>query len=748
MDFRDFLAAVQPSRVVAVQTAVGIFEPWLNGGEPWPVQTRELYVWKLHPSDADRSSGVHPFLISRFAGDARDAGAALFGAGCDLILLEEMRPNPWPILSLMAMLPAARVEAWIVVASPGFAHVLQALEGNGGAVDDPFPRLVRFPDARVPMFAIQIADDGARREDFLRRAISLPWQDRVLLEEALPCFREISSTGNLRSIHQRLEVVRATGRPMLVWGAGSAGQSCVRSMRDIDLRPVGFVDSDPGKRDALIEGLTVSSPSSVMARSEHRPFLVVASTYASEIEETLCGDGWIPRRDFIRYPIHGGTPMPGGRAEPRTAPTILHVDPAVAESVGRDAISTGVCQTRSAGDVLNDYVDRCLERAAAGAARRLALVSHEASRTGAPMIALDLVRWLRRTHGVFLLSATLKGGALMGEFAACGPVINIGAVVESGASHGDVNARVARWMQRLGIEAVLLNSAETWPLATPLSRAGIPVVTLIHEFAHHYPPERLNELFGCSRAVIFPASAMRRNAAHHLGMESSTWHVLPQGLLPSRAEVPARVVARAQVLAELGLDDDTLIILGCGTVNRRKGTDLLPSIAARVVHALPHRRIAFVWLGRLDRGAESIAEQVEREAAGLGLAGVVFLLGERDDPSRYFSAADIFILPSREDPFPCVVHEAMAAGIPVVAFADAGGIPELLQGGAGMDVPYMDVDAFAAGISALADDAVLHARMAERARQRVHEALDFDRYGRELWALVEAAALRDGLQPH
>ena len=52
--------------------------------------------------------------------------------------------------------------------------------------------------------------------------------------------------------------------------------------------------------------------------------------------------------------------------------------------------------------------------------------------------------------------------------------------------------------------------------------------------------------------------------------------------------------------------------------------------------------------------------------------------GQREDVRDYYNAADVFLLTSREDPFPSVVLEAFAAGLPVVAFADTTGCEELI----------------------------------------------------------------------
>ena len=120
----------------------------------------------------------------------------------------------------------------------------------------------------------------------------------------------------------------------------------------------------------------------------------------------------------------------------------------------------------------------------------------------------------------------------------------------------------------------------------------------------------------------------------------------------------------------------------------------------------------------------------------LDLSGRVHLIAETNAPAPYFLAADLFVLTSRQDPFPCVVHEAMAAGVPVIAFKDAGGAPEALADGAGITVDYRDVDAMAEAILSLYQDGTARARLAETAKNRVSTKYRFEDY---YTALVDLA---------
>jgi glycosyltransferase involved in cell wall biosynthesis len=79
----------------------------------------------------------------------------------------------------------------------------------------------------------------------------------------------------------------------------------------------------------------------------------------------------------------------------------------------------------------------------------------------------------------------------------------------------------------------------------------------------------------------------------------------------------------------------------------------------------------------------------------------------------FYSAADIVVIPSRNDNLPSVAMEAMACGAPVVAFA-VGGIPDMVRHGVtGLLVPPDRTDLLRQSIAELLDDTSARARMAD-----------------------------------
>ena len=93
---------------------------------------------------------------------------------------------------------------------------------------------------------------------------------------------------------------------------------------------------------------------------------------------------------------------------------------------------------------------------------------------------------------------------------------------------------------------------------------------------------------------------------------------------------------------------------------------------------------------------------------------------------------------SRVDPFPCVIHEAMASSLPVITFADSGGASEAIDNGAGFIVPYANYEQAANVISLLANQPEIAAGVRAKSKERVFDRYRFEDYGDKLIDLAES----------
>ena len=130
------------------------------------------------------------------------------------------------------------------------------------------------------------------------------------------------------------------------------------------------------------------------------------------------------------------------------------------------------------------------------------------------------------------------------------------------------------------------------------------------------------------------------------------------------------------IRAKLGLNDADIAIGTVAQVVPRKGIDILIETARLLLQE--RSDLTFLVAGPPSHGSEDFERRMRAAAEEPGLRGRFRFLGSRSDIPDFLASLDLFLLPTRADPFPVAVIEAMAAGLPIVA-SKVGGIPEMLS---------------------------------------------------------------------
>jgi glycosyltransferase involved in cell wall biosynthesis len=122
----------------------------------------------------------------------------------------------------------------------------------------------------------------------------------------------------------------------------------------------------------------------------------------------------------------------------------------------------------------------------------------------------------------------------------------------------------------------------------------------------------------------------------------------------------------------IGLPIDKKIIMFGATdlTDERKGGDLLLKSLQNLPESIKSETILLTF----GSGGEEIAQQVGMKVVNLG-----YLNSDREKSIAY-SAADLFIFPTRADNLPLVLQESIACGTPMVSFK-IGGVPDLVRPG-------------------------------------------------------------------
>jgi glycosyltransferase involved in cell wall biosynthesis/predicted O-methyltransferase YrrM len=340
----------------------------------------------------------------------------------------------------------------------------------------------------------------------------------------------------------------------------------------------------------------------------------------------------------------------------------------------------------------------------------LLLVVHETSRTGAPILGWNIARHLAARYNLFIVS--LGDGKLTEEFAAL--AVEIHGPYLGGQGHAvDIAFSLAPLFGRHRFAYAIVNSIESRRMLEICARHFIPSLLLMHEFGSTvFPAQALQHAFDYATEIVFSAPVIARSSiAVCPSLASRHLHIAPQGmsLIPA-SNTPGRPPADA-VLQELAAlrKAGGIVVLGAGSVNLRKGVDLFLATAALVQAQNSGAKIQFVWVGDGYKPATDMGYSIylQEQLHRSGLSTAVMFLDEVSDLEPLYALTDLFYLSSRLDPLPNVTIDTACRGIPIICFAQASGMADILaaapQTAAGV-VDYLNTSAAAEVILRLAGD--------------------------------------------
>jgi glycosyltransferase involved in cell wall biosynthesis/SAM-dependent methyltransferase len=365
------------------------------------------------------------------------------------------------------------------------------------------------------------------------------------------------------------------------------------------------------------------------------------------------------------------------------------------------------------------------------------LVSHEASRTGSPILSLNLVQAFKKKYNVVAL--LLGPGVLLDDFKRNADMV-IGPI-DNRYDESAVSSAIEKMLDSIDISFAIVNSIESRNVLPGLSRRFVPTLALIHEFATYTRPREafIQAAFWAS-TVIFPEEIVRSNVISEcpeLAGHASV--ILPQGRC-SLHGIEANTVSHAEEREAIARSfrpehgqADAVVILGAGTVHLRKGVDLFLDCAARIANSNLNGTCRFVWVGgdfdpENDAGySVYLEDQIQRS----GLGEQIAFLGEVTEMEYVYELADILLLSSRLDPLPNVAIDAMFHGIPVLCMDKTTGIAELLKKQGLTEecvAPYRDIEALTTKLSRLIESKDYRNTVGKKLQQIAQTLFDMDTY--------------------
>ncbi|RUL78309.1 glycosyltransferase family 4 protein [Dyella choica] len=157
-----------------------------------------------------------------------------------------------------------------------------------------------------------------------------------------------------------------------------------------------------------------------------------------------------------------------------------------------------------------------------------------------------------------------------------------------------------------------------------------------------------------------------------------------------------------------GVDADTPVVLYVGRIAPEKNLELAVGTFRAIQKATPKAR--YVWVG--DGPARAALQAAHPDFIFVGM--------QRDEAlAAHYASADLFPFPSLSETFGNVILEALAAGLPVVAYAEGAAREHLFDGINGFRINSGDAQAFTSAAVTLAGDTPLIRHMGRAAVESV-----------------------------
>jgi glycosyltransferase involved in cell wall biosynthesis len=231
----------------------------------------------------------------------------------------------------------------------------------------------------------------------------------------------------------------------------------------------------------------------------------------------------------------------------------------------------------------------------------------------------------------------------------------------------------------------------------------------IKKFGYYWLAERNNIRLA---SAIRVTSQMEMDWSQRYAAPGQTMQIIPNGIdLSSWSRDPDG--ARAW-RANAGISSDVFLFLNVGRLHRKKGLEL----AIEALAPLGDRKWHMAFIGNDEDGTGA---QVAKQAADLGIADHIsfYPTVPTSQLPAVYSAADLFVLPSRHENFGNVVLEALVCNCPVL-ISDQVAISRELVGTAGAVVRKRDVSTWTKAFSNALD-------REEDFRARVADLCELDR---------------------
>lgn len=362
---------------------------------------------------------------------------------------------------------------------------------------------------------------------------------------------------------------------------------------------------------------------------------------------------------------------------------------------------------------------------------RVLFISHEATRTGAPILLLRLIEQIKKYSNFEILILLKYGGELKKDFEKMGKTF----VWNRNFPENNSNTELKEWiLKRIGVkrktekekyreevlkevdraDVIFNNTVTNAKLLNELPLKGKKIFSYFHEMEviteTSCTSEDLKYLNTISGKIFVPSLAVKSFLMKDYNFKGSQIVLL-------KYIIPAPVPNSNSDYKETKKDEKIFSVGFCGTIHWRKGYEFVPLIMKEIIIEKGIRDIQFTWMGADKNSTEYCILKYDLQK--LNLQTFFNCTTPVNSIESLLAQLDVLVLPSREDAFPLVVLEAAHYEVPCIYFSNAGGISEFSGSDAGIEIDYLDLDTMSEKIIELKENSEFRRSLGRRAKEKI-----------------------------
>ncbi len=326
---------------------------------------------------------------------------------------------------------------------------------------------------------------------------------------------------------------------------------------------------------------------------------------------------------------------------------------------------------------------------------KILFISHDATRTGAVILLIKLIKWLKEKKDIKPYIICLRNEVLIDEFKSLG---------DTYVSNNKSFKLIINKLKNHSIDLIYFNSVVSLNILKKNVDFFLNNKTILHV-------HELDTIIKLSKSEELLTNVKIDN---YIAVSNT----VKSSLVKNYSIQPEKINTIYEYIDInewnkniIKSFDNKVIIAGIGYVHWRKGVDYFLSTAYYFQRKYP-QKFEFWWIGKINDFDKTY---IDSDIHKLNLGGKVKFLDELTDLKNIYPKIHLLLITSREDPYPTVALEAGINGIPIICWNKGTGISELVEKGCGVTIDYGDSHAMAETISDILNDHEKYKIMADKA---------------------------------